>query len=116
MKVSLKPGTKSVGLIMKKEIHTVHITVQMTEEEKAAAKAAGLLDHQLFGIPVSYKSDPEMMPNYYVKDVANGLDRTGEFSDFLEANEFTNEVKNMLVKLKSALEAKMGQADEEFEL
>jgi hypothetical protein len=116
MKVALKPGTKSVGMIMKKEIHTVRVTVQMTEEEKAAAKAAGLLDHSLFGIPASHKATPDMLPYYYVKDVVKGLDQTGEFSDFLEANEFTNEVKSILVKLKSALEAKMGQTEEEFEL
>ena len=45
-----------------------------------------------------------------------GFDQTGKFPDFLEASAFTTEVKDMLVKLKAALEAKMGAGEEEFEL
>lgn len=114
MKVKLKPGTDTEGLIRKTEIHTVHVTVQMTEEEKAAAKAAGLLDLELFVVPFDPKYGTG--DTIKVKDVANGLDKIGRFPDFLDATAFTTEVKNSLVNLKAALEAKMGESEEEFEL
>jgi len=114
MKVGLRPGTEKEGLIMKREIHTVRVTVQMTEEEKAAAKAAGILDQELFVIHYDAKTGRGFPAT--VADLTKGLDYTGKFPDFLEASSFTTEVKDTLVKVKSALEAKMGAADEEFEL
>jgi len=114
MKVSLKPGTERAGLIMKKEIHTVHVTVQMTEEEKAAAKAANILDQELFIIPWDAKNGNGIPTN--VRELTQGLDQVGKFPDFLEASAFISEVKEVLVKVKAALEAKMGEGEEEFEL
>ena len=114
MKVSIKPGTKKEGLIMKKEIHTVHVSVQMSEEEKAAAKAANILDQELFIIPWDAKNGRGIPTK--VRDLTQGLDETGHFPDFLEASAFTTEVKDMLVKVRGALEAKMGAGEEEFEL
>ncbi|WP_299735300.1 hypothetical protein [uncultured Roseobacter sp.] len=114
MKVSLKPGTEKQGLIMKREIHTVHVTVQMTEEEKAAAKAANILDQELFIIPWDAKNGNGIPTK--VRELAQGLDQVGKFPNFLEASAFTTEVKDMLIKLKAALEAKMGEGEEEFEL
>ena len=114
MKVSLKPGTEKDGLIFKTEIHTVQVSVQMTEEEKAAAKAAGILDQELFVIPWDAKTGRGIPTT--VRELADGLDQKGCFVDFLEATAFTNEVKETLVNVKAALEAKMGAGDEEFEL
>jgi len=114
MKVSLKPGTEMQGLIMKSEIHTVHVKVQMTEEEKAAAKAANILDQELFVIPWDAKQGRGVPTT--VRDLTMGLDQVGKFPDFLDASGFTSYVKDMLVKLKTALEAKMGETEEEFEL
>jgi len=114
MKVSLKPGTEKQGLIMKSEIHTVHVKVQMTEEEKAAAKAANILDQELFVIPWDAKKGIGAPTT--VQELTKGLDRVGKFHNFLDASGFTAEVKEMLVKVKAALEAKMGESEEEFEL
>lgn len=77
MKVSLKPDTEKSGLIMKKEIHTVHVTVQMTEEEKAAAKAANILDQELFIIPWDAKTGRGAPTT--VRDLTKGLDQQGGF-------------------------------------
>ena len=114
MKVSLKPGTEKRGLILKSEIHTVRLTVQMTEEEKAAARAANILNQELFAVPLSEKSNSG--PIFTVNELVKGVDVTGHFADFLSASEFSSTVKDMLVKVKTALEAKMNEGDEEFEL
>ncbi|MEM9422764.1 MAG: hypothetical protein AAF986_09705 [Pseudomonadota bacterium] len=114
MKVSLKPGTEKEGLIMKTEIHTVSVAVQMTEEEKAAAKAAGILDKELFIVPWDAKTGRGV--SITVKDLTEGFEQVGRFPDFLEATAFTTEVKDTLVNVKAALEAKMGETEEEFEL
>lgn len=99
---------------MKSEVHTVQLTVQMTEEEKAAAKAASILNQDLFVVPMSEKRADG--PVYKVSDLVQGLDVTGYFPDFLEASEFSANVKEMLVKVKTALEAKLNEGEEEFEL
>lgn len=114
MKVAIRPGTEKEGLIMKSEIHTVQVTVQMTEEEKAAAKAAGILKEPLFFVPWDAKRGTGT--EYTISDIVNGFDQTGKFPDFLAASQFAADVKEMLVKLKTALEAKMNEGDEEFEL
>ena len=88
--------------------------VQMTEEEKAAAKAAGILKQEMFVIPWDTKRGRGA--TFLVSHLVKGLDETGKFPDFLQASEFAAEVKDMLVKLKTALEAKMNDADQEFEL
>lgn len=113
MKVTIKPGTAKAGLLGR-EIHTVHVTVTMSEEEKAAAKAAGLLNHHMFNVPFSDKRDGGASCD--VSQIVRGLDVIGKFSNFLDANEFSEHVKAQLVSLKSALEAKMGAGEEKFEL
>lgn len=114
MKVAIRPGTEKAGLILKSEIHTVQVTVQMTEEEKAAAKAAGILNQELFIIPWDAKRGEG--PTYSVSSLVRGLDATGKFPDFLAASEFATDVKDVLVRVKTALEAKMNEGDQEFEL
>jgi len=114
MKVAIKPGTKKQGLILKSEIHTVQVTVQMTEEEKAACTAAGILQQEMFSVPFSAKSDRGFKID--VASLVRGLDTTADFPDFLAASEFSVHVKEMLVNLKTAIEAKINEADEEFEL
>lgn len=114
MKVSLKPGTEKRGLVLKKEIHTVSVTVQMTEEEKAAARAASILDQHLFVFPYDEKNGRGYP--VLVKNLVKGFDDKAVFQNFLDASAFTTEVKDMLVKVKSALEAKMNEGDEVFEL
>lgn len=114
MKVGLKPGTEKRGLLGGKEVHTVNITVTMSDEEKAAAQAAGLMKHEMFQVPHDAKRGDG--PTYLVQDLAKGLNVKGEFPNFIVATEFTQEVKSQLVALKSALEAKMASGEEEFEL
>ena len=114
MKVSLKPGTEKRGLLLKSEIHTVQLIVQMSEEEKAAARAANLMKQELFMFPYSEK--PGRAMTVTVQEIANGFDKVAYFPDFLEASAFSSEVKDMLVKLKGALEAKMNEGEEAFEL
>lgn len=114
MRVTLKPGTDQDGLIMKTEIHTVRVAVQMTEEEKAAAKAAGILEKELFVVPWDAKTGRGAPTT--VKDLTEGFEQIGRFPDFIEATAFTREVKDMLVSVKAALDAKMGETEEEFEL
>lgn len=114
MRVALRPDTEKEGLIRKTEIHTIQLTVQMTEEEKAAAKAAGILDMELFVVPWDAKTGRGAPTT--VNDLTKGVDLTGRFPDFLAASEFSAEVKSMLTKVKTALEAKMGESAEEFEL
>ena len=114
MKVTIKPGTEHEGLVFRKEVHTVTVAVTMTAEEQAAAKAANILDEQLFVVPWDTKKGRGVIVT--VKDLTKGLFQTGRFPDFIKATEFTNEVKGTLVNVKAALEAKMGSGEEQFEL
>lgn len=114
MKVSLKPGTEKRGLILSKEIHTLEIKVQMSEEEVAACRAANLMKQELFVLPLDIKTGRGMTVT--VNDLARGFTDKAVFPDFLDASSFNSDVKDILVKLKTAIEAKMNEADEEFEL
>ncbi|RED13913.1 hypothetical protein [Pontivivens insulae] len=114
MKVSFKPSTEKSGLIFKKEVHVVRVTVQMSEEEIAAAQAAGFMKQELFDVPFTHHADTAV--TITVADLAKGFDMKAYFVDFIDASGFTNQVKEMLIRLKNVLEAKMSEGEEEFEL
>jgi len=115
MKVSIKPGTEKRGMVFKKDYHTVSFTVQMSEEEKAQAKAANILDHHMIAIPV----DTNIVLDFSVKDFVNGMpphNSTAYFENQVDAAEWQEEFKRVLKRLKETLEALDGTGEEEFEL
>ena len=113
MKVSINPGTERRGLVFKKEWFTVNFIVTLSEEEKAQATAAGILDHHMIAVPFGDGA----ISDFYVSSFVEPHDWKAAFPNQIEAVEWQNELKRVLKALKDTLEG-LDQASgaEEFEL
>lgn len=115
MRVSLVPREAKIGLIMKKKVQEVHLTVSMDEEEKAIVRKLGIEKDFMFHSSMhgSIGVDMEMT----VDCMMDGTTWIGRFKNQADAKVWTDDVKAQLQGLKNHLENNAGDLQEEtFEL
>lgn len=114
MKISIRYGQSTQGLFATKPKFDVIVKAELSAEERAAAKHVGLDQSVLFrherkGISLDTT----------VGNLINGGGSTFAFDDFIEARNFTQEIKGRMQVLKDVITEAIAVKDghsETFEL
>ena len=117
MKVSLRKVEETSGWLSKTTEYALYVKVELTGEEKAAIKKAGIEDFLL--MEYAYKG---LELNWLVKSVLYASDKGSESrfvgGNAISRNEMEQKIKDSLATLKSQIEKQMsgGNGSESFEL
>jgi len=114
MQVSIKPGTKKRGMILKKEVHTIILNTQFTEEEKATVRELQIAKHNVIE---QAPFGPDFFMDVTVSELMSGRDFVFELPTSSAAQDFIEIIKGSLANMKSHMETYSdGPSEEAFEL
>jgi hypothetical protein len=117
MQVTIERKTEKEGLIFKKDVTRLFLTVVFSEEEKFAINQAGIKNHIFYSKRPWKDGLPDEILNCYVKDLFKGQRQMGLVYNFVDANEEEEKIREGLTALKSQIEAtKKPKGKETYEL
>jgi len=103
MKVDIQKSEGQIGLIFKKKIHIVTLSVQLTEEEKKIIELTDIRDHVVCERPiragVEKSADPDLF-HLFVRHLLKDEPDVYEFENLADANSYANALPGSLKNLK----------------